>query len=221
MARASSSATRTSLAARSKTPRGRPNPLREVPDGGGVQLAAALQVVEQDRSELDQPQGRFAPGDDGVHAGTVAVVRADAAVAVAVERGGIAARAAIALAGNQIDKRRFLGLLHISLSLSGAKSGWARDVGAWPSATLTNAGAGFCGSIRGDVQPAKRENRGVPRDRAPGWLWARSGQEIEGERPDLVAGRPDLVDEVVLDGARRGRGPVGVDALVAGDPEAP
>ena len=145
-------------------PRGRPNPLGQVSNRGCVHSVPDLEILEQDRSELDQPQGRFAPGDDGVHAGTVAVVGTDTAVAVAIERGGVAARATIALAGDQIDKRRFLGLLHISLSLSGAKSGWARDVGAWPSATLTNAGAGFCGSIRGDVQPAKRENRRVPRD---------------------------------------------------------
>jgi hypothetical protein len=48
---------------------------------------------------------------------------ADAAVAITVECGGIAARATIALAGDQIDERRFLGLLHVSLSQCGAKSG--------------------------------------------------------------------------------------------------
>ena len=113
MARASSSATRTSLAARSKTPRGRPNPLREVPDGGGVQLAAALQVVEQDRTELDQPQGGLAPGDDGVHAGAVRVVGTDTAVAIAVKGGGVAAVSAIFFARDQIDELGFLSLLHV------------------------------------------------------------------------------------------------------------
>ena len=54
-------------------------------------LVAGLEVLEQDRTELDQPQGRLAPGDDGVHAGAVAVVGADAAVAVTVEGGGVAA----------------------------------------------------------------------------------------------------------------------------------
>ena len=56
----------------------------------------------------------LAPGDDGVHAGAVAVVGADAAVAVAVEGGGIAAGPAVPLAGDEIDERRFLGLLHVS-----------------------------------------------------------------------------------------------------------
>ena len=93
-------------------------------------LVPNLEVLEQDWPELDQPQGRLAPGDYGVHAGAVAVVGAHAAIPVTVERGGIAARAAIALAGDQIDERRFLGLLHVSLSPCGAKLGWARGVGA-------------------------------------------------------------------------------------------
>jgi hypothetical protein len=79
-------------------------------------LVPDLEILEQDRAELDQAQGRFAPGDDGVHAGTVAVVGADAAVAVAVEGRRVAAGAAIALAGDEIDERCILGLLHVSLS---------------------------------------------------------------------------------------------------------
>jgi hypothetical protein len=67
-------------------------------------LVAGLEVLEQDRTELDQPKGRFAPRDDGVHAGTVAVVRADATVAVTVERCGIAAGSAITLTGDEIDE---------------------------------------------------------------------------------------------------------------------
>ena len=43
------------------------------------------------RPQLDEPQRRLASGDDGVHAGTVAVVGADAAVAVAIEGRSIAA----------------------------------------------------------------------------------------------------------------------------------
>src|SRR5580765_3637627 len=86
-------------------------------------LVPGLEILEQDWPELDQAQRRFAPGDDGVHAGAVAVMGADAAVAITVECGGIAARATIALAGDQIDERRFLGLLHVSLSPCGAKSG--------------------------------------------------------------------------------------------------
>jgi hypothetical protein len=50
---------------------------------------SSLKVLEQDRTELDESEGRLAPGDDGVHAWTVAVVGADTAVAVAVESGGV------------------------------------------------------------------------------------------------------------------------------------
>jgi hypothetical protein len=75
-----------------------------------------LEILEQDRSELDQAEGLLAPGDDGVHAGTIAVVGADAAVAVTVECRCIAARPTIPLAGDEIDERGFLGLLHGSLS---------------------------------------------------------------------------------------------------------
>jgi hypothetical protein len=78
-----------------------------------------LEILEQDRTELDQPQGGLAPGDDGVHAGAVAVVDAHATVAVTVEGGRIAAGSAITLAGDEIDERSFLGLLHDgSLSLA-------------------------------------------------------------------------------------------------------
>jgi hypothetical protein len=90
-------------------PPGRGSPQRPlVPD---------LEILEKDRAKLDQPEGRLAPGDDGVHAGTVGVVRADAAVSVTVESGRIAARSAVPLACDEIDERRFLGLLHKSLSL--------------------------------------------------------------------------------------------------------
>jgi hypothetical protein len=106
-------------------PRGRPDPLCQVPDGGGVHLVAPLQVLEKDRTELDQPQGRLAPGDDGVHARTVAVVWADATVAVAVERRSIAARTTVTLTCNEIDERRFLGLLHKSLTSLRLRSGLA------------------------------------------------------------------------------------------------
>jgi hypothetical protein len=100
-------------------PRGRPDPLGQVADGGCVHLVPDLEILEQDRTELDQAEGRLAPGDDGVHAGTIAVVGADAAVAVAVERSSVAAAPTVPLAGDEIDKRRFLGLLHVSLSLLG------------------------------------------------------------------------------------------------------
>jgi hypothetical protein len=96
-------------------PRGRANPLRQVANGRRVHLVASLDVLEQDRTELDQAKGRLAPGDDGVDARTVAVVGAYAAVAITVECRGVAARPAVPLTGNQIDERRFLGLLHKSL----------------------------------------------------------------------------------------------------------
>jgi len=77
---------------------------------------SGLEILEQDRTELDESEGRLAPGDDGVHAGTVAVVGADAAVAIAVEGGGVAAGAAIFFTGDEIDEGRFLSLLHESLT---------------------------------------------------------------------------------------------------------
>jgi hypothetical protein len=101
------------LAGRSKTPRGRPDPLREVANGGGIHLVSRLEVLEQDRTELDEPQGGLAPGDDGVHTGAVAVVRAYTAIAVTVECGRVAAIPAVTLAGDEIDERCFLGLLHV------------------------------------------------------------------------------------------------------------
>jgi hypothetical protein len=46
-------------------------------------------------------------------------VGTNAAVAITVKSGGVATVATISLAGDQIDERRFLGLLHGSLSLVG------------------------------------------------------------------------------------------------------
>jgi hypothetical protein len=94
-------------------PRGRPDPLDQVPNRGCVHSVASLEVLEQDRTELDEAQGRLAPGDDGVHAGAVAVVGADAAIAVTVESCRVTAPAAVSLTGNEIDERRFLGLLQL------------------------------------------------------------------------------------------------------------
>ena len=105
-------------------PRGRPDPFGQVADGGRVHLVPDPQILEQDWPQLDEPQCRLAPGDDGVHAGTVAVVGADATVAIAIERGGVAARSAVTFTGDQIDERCFLGLLH-GLPLCGAgQSEW-------------------------------------------------------------------------------------------------
>ena len=74
----------------------------------------ASNVLEKDRAELDQAQGALAPGDDGVHTGTICVVGADAAVAIAVERSRITTVPAVALAGDEINEGRFLSLLHKS-----------------------------------------------------------------------------------------------------------
>ena len=104
-------------------PRGRPDPFDQVPDGGRFHLVPALQILEQDRAQLDQAQRGLASGDDGVYARTVGVVRADAAVAIAVEGGGVAAGAAVTLASDQIDERRFLGLLH-GLPLCAGQGEW-------------------------------------------------------------------------------------------------
>ena len=108
-------------------PRGRPDPFGQVADGGRVHLVPDPQILEQDWPQLDESQGRLASGDDGVHAGTVAVVGANAAVAIAIERRCVAARPAVTLAGDEIDERCFLGLLHgLPLSVRGAVNGaWA------------------------------------------------------------------------------------------------
>ena len=67
-------------------------------------LVPLPEVLEQDGAELDESKGSLTPGDDGVHAGAVAVVGADAAIAVTVEGCGIAARAAVSLTGDEIDE---------------------------------------------------------------------------------------------------------------------
>jgi hypothetical protein len=96
-------------------PRRRPDPLGEVADGGGVHLGPDSQILEQERPQLDEPEGGLASGDDGVHAGAVAVVGADAAVAVTVQCGCVATGPTITFTGDEIDERCFLGLLHGSL----------------------------------------------------------------------------------------------------------
>jgi hypothetical protein len=89
-------------------------------------LVPRLEVLQEDRTELDQAEGRLAPGDDGVHAGTVAVVGTHAAVAVAVEGCRVAARPAVTLAGDEIDERRFLCLLQLVPLLELGRV-WGRD----------------------------------------------------------------------------------------------
>ena len=93
---------------------------------------SGLEILEEDRTELDESEGRLAPGDDGVHAWTVSVVGAHAAVAITVEGGGVAAGAAVSFTGDEIDEGRFLSLLHESLTsrLIGLVGGGARRSGA-------------------------------------------------------------------------------------------
>jgi hypothetical protein len=101
-------------------------------------------VLEEDRAEFDQAQCALAPGDDGVHTGTVRVVGADAAVAIAVERSRITTVPAVALAGDEINECRFLSLLHkspqyvtaIDPSSGGAPVKEARDARGGPSIRL-------------------------------------------------------------------------------------
>ena len=60
------------------------------------------QFLEHDRTQLNDAQRGLAPSDDGVDTRTVSVVWADSAVAVAIERHGIAAITALALTRDQI-----------------------------------------------------------------------------------------------------------------------
>jgi hypothetical protein len=140
---ASSSATRTALVSRSKVPRGRPDLFGQVADGGRVHLVPDPEILEQDWPQLDEPQGRLASGDDGVHAGAVPVVWADSAVTVTVEGCRVAAGPTVSFACDQIDERRFLGLLH-GLPLSWCRA-WGTGLGRLnvPGALAAPEMAGF------------------------------------------------------------------------------
>jgi hypothetical protein len=149
-------------------------------------LVPRLEVLQQDRAELDQAQGRFAPGDDGVHAGTVCVVGADAAVAVTIERSGVTARPTVPLAGDEIDKRRFLGLLqlipHSVLGSWGRGAGWLRDHPPIPSSR------GLRGQYRTSIPYLQEEEPEVSRSGivrpADHWDRARTRRERSpGDRP--------------------------------------
>ena len=135
-------------------PRGRPDPFSQVADGGCFHLVPGLQILEQDRAQLDEPQCRLASGDYGVHARAIPVVWADTTVAVAVQRRGVAARPAVTLAGDEIDERCFISLLHgLPLSVTGqGPNGTLGAVSFWPEAQER----GFWHSIRGQTPPAKR-----------------------------------------------------------------
>src|SRR3954470_3253302 len=113
-------------------PRGRPDPFSQVADGGRAHLVPALEILEQDRAQLDEPQRSLASGDDGVHAGTISVVGADAAVAVTVQGCGVTAPPAVTLTSDEIDKRCFLGLLHGLPLYAAGTSGRRVGLGAGP-----------------------------------------------------------------------------------------
>ena len=138
------------------------------------------EILEQDRTELDQSEGRLAPCDDGVHAGTVAVVGADAAVAITVERSGVAAVPTVPLAGDQVNETRFLGLLHKSLSqhtmgtAGGATGavGWRGGPDAWEVLPSIGANALIakresCGFRRNVVHPGRES--GGPHGEDASW----------------------------------------------------
>ena len=93
------------------------------PDRGSrpAPLGAASRVLEKDRTELDQAQGALAPGDNGVHAGAVDVVGANAAVAIAIEGRRVATVSAISLTSDEIDECLFFCLLHYSPQCDGIR----------------------------------------------------------------------------------------------------
>jgi len=113
------------------------DPPGKLAEAGPVHLGSASHVLEEDRPELDEPQGGLAPGDDGVHACAVRVVSADATVSIAVQRRGVAAVPAVALTGDEIDERGVSDLLHRSLKYC---SGDVRPVEFPPGRELGIAG---------------------------------------------------------------------------------
>ena len=154
---ASMSATRASLASRSKMPRGRPDPFSQFPDGGGFHLVPGLEILEQDRAQFDETQRGLASGDYGVHAGAIGVVRADAAVSVAIEGCRVTARPAVPLTGDQIDERCFLGLLH-GLPFCGLGKGrLGTSSGSCHGSGGARCAAGF-GTVYGSKAPSPRGN---------------------------------------------------------------
>jgi hypothetical protein len=163
---ASIAETRASLAGRSKMPRGRPDPFSQVADGGRFHLVPGLQILEQDRAQLDEAQRGLASGDDGVHAGAVTIVRAHAAVAVAIEGCRVTARSAVTLTGDEIDERCFLSLLHklpFSMAGQGAdRTGADRCRGSWGDPVST----GF-GTVYGAKPHAPRGKSVLSRNRPP------------------------------------------------------
>ncbi len=195
-------------------PRGRPDPFSQVADGGRFHLVPGLQILEQDRAQLDEPQCRLASGDDGVYARAIPVVWADATVAVAVQRRGITARTAVTLAGDEIDERCFISLLHgLPLFVTGQEpNGTLGAVSFW----LEAQERGFWHSIRGQTPLAKRGDRPVgsgvvrsARERPGGSLRGALGdpsdQEVLGQCGQLVERGIKATDEIRFDRTGPGR----------------
>ncbi len=67
-------------------------------------LVPGLEILEQDRPQLDDLQRGLAPGDDGVDTWTVSVVGTYPAVAVAIERCGVTTGSALSLTGDEIHE---------------------------------------------------------------------------------------------------------------------
>ena len=170
-----------SLAPRSKTPRGRPD--RGRPGRGWRRRPPSsrrLQVLEQDRAQLDDAQRGLAPGDDGVHAGTVAVVGADAAVAVAVERRGVTARTG-SHARRRSDRRTTSSSACFTRSLapSGHRPGLGNDCTStecratcadrrFGTYGLGRSGSSPCGKYTGRAPSPTRRVSGQERSRSTG-----------------------------------------------------
>lgn len=181
-------------------PRGRPDPFSQVADGGRVHLVPDLEILEQQRSQLDEPQCRLAPCDDGVHAGAIAVMRTDTAIAIAVQGCGIAAGATVALACDQIDERGVLGLLH-GLPHYGAghwRLGWELDP-PWVLGRPVAAG------LAQYMRPISQRQEGNP---AQAGYRRESGRlaedEVDREGAEFVHDGVDPGDDVAIDRTRRG-----------------
>jgi hypothetical protein len=206
------------LAGRSKMPRGRPDPFSQVADGGCFHLVPGLQILEQDRAQLDEAQRGLASGDDGVHAGAVTIVRAHPAVAVAIEGCRVTARSAVTLTGDEIDERCFLSLLHklpFSMAGQGADRTGADRVAGLGGTRFRRVLEQYTGP-----NPMRQEGNqfflGIVR------LRERSGraadEEVLGQRTQLMEGRVDLTGRIALERARgRGRAP-GRDPVIGGHP---
>src|SRR5689334_18420570 len=191
-------------------------------------LVPVSEILEQDRPQLDEPQRRLATGDDGVHAGAIAVVRTDATVAVTVEGGRIAAGPAIALARDEIDERGFLGLLHglpPFATLGAHKRGGLGDL----PGGRTRSGIGGLAQYR---RPSSVGQEGswvwranptiVPQcENGPRRLRRLARDEVDRKGAELVDDGVDTSDRIALQRTRPGRRAEAVDPLVGGHAQHP